>query len=169
MGVPPGEQLTQTSTCFQFVCARKVTYSLWRRQAKTGLNMSAFAGHIITCFTAFSRVTWLAFATELLVRISKKTLSIVKARFVDTNILVKKKRNLDLMTFYYYVVDLGQFPFQSVESRLGRASQEGNCKKAFPWLQKTQLFCSLRNWASGYFRRYRGRDDPRCWRDDHKD
>ena len=94
--------------------------------------MSAFAGHIITCFAAFSRVTTLAFAKELLVRISKKTLSIVKARFVDTNILVKKKRNLDLMTFYYYVVDLEQFPFQSVESRLGRASQEGNCKKAFP-------------------------------------
>ena len=94
--------------------------------------MSAFAGHIITCFAEFSRVTRLAFAKELLVRISKKTLSIVKAGFVDTNILVKKKRNLDLMTFYYYVVDLEQFPFQSVESRLGRASQEGNCKKAFP-------------------------------------
>ena len=60
------------------------------RQAKTGLNMTAFAGYLITCFAAFSRVTRLAFAKELLVRISKKTLSIVQARFVDTNILVKK-------------------------------------------------------------------------------
>ena len=52
--------------------------------------MTAFAGFVITCFAAFSRVTRLAFAKELLVRISKKTLSIVQARFVDTNILVKK-------------------------------------------------------------------------------
>ena len=44
--------------------------------------MSAFAGHIITCFAAFSRVTRLAFAKELLVCISKKTLSIVQAKFV---------------------------------------------------------------------------------------
>ena len=89
--------------------------------------MSAFAGHIITCFAAFSRVTRLAFAKELLVCISKKTLSIVQARFVYTNILVKKKRNLDFMTFYYYFVDFEQFSFQSVhscvESRLGRARE----------------------------------------------
>ena len=79
--------------------------------------MTAFAGYLITCFAAFSRVTRLAFAKELLVRISKKTLSIVQARFVDTNILVKKKRNLDLMTPYYYFADFEQFPFQSVKSR----------------------------------------------------
>ena len=95
--------------------------------------MSAFAGHIITCFAAFSRVTRLAFAKELLVCISKKTLSIVQARFVYTNILVKKKRNLDFMTFYYYFVDFEQFPFQSVdscvESRLGRARESEPAEK----------------------------------------
>ena len=63
-------------------------YSLWRIHRQ---NMSAFAGHIITCFAEFSRVTRLAFAKELLVRISKKTLSVVQARFEHTNILVKKK------------------------------------------------------------------------------
>ena len=63
-------------------------YSLWRIHRQ---NMSAFAGHIITCFAEFSRVTRLAFAKELLVRISNKTLSVVQARFVHTNILVKKK------------------------------------------------------------------------------
>ena len=91
--------------------------------------MSAFAGHIITCFAAFSRVTRLAFAKELLVCISKKTLSIVQARFVDTNILVKKKRNLDLMTLYYYFAHFEQFPFQSVKSRLGRARESEPAEK----------------------------------------
>ena len=66
-------------------------YSLRRRQAKLGLNMSAFAGHIITCFAEFSRVTRLAFAKKPLVRISNETLCIVQARFVGTNILVKMK------------------------------------------------------------------------------
>ena len=95
--------------------------------------MTAFAGFVITCFAAFSRVTRLAFAKELLVCISKKTLSIVQARFVYTNILVKKKRNLDFMTFYYYFVDFEQFPFQSVdscvESRLGRARESEPAEK----------------------------------------
>ena len=53
--------------------------------------MSAFAGHIITCFAEFSRVTRLAFAKKPLVRVSKETLCIVEARFVGTNILVKVK------------------------------------------------------------------------------
>ena len=66
-------------------------HSLWRSQAKTGLNMSAFAGHIITCVAEFSRVTRLAFAKKPLIRISKETLCIVQARFVGTNILVKMK------------------------------------------------------------------------------
>ena len=91
--------------------------------------MSAFDGHIITCFAEFSRVTRLAFAKELLVRVSKKTLSIVQARFVHTNILVKKERNLDLMTFYYYFVEFEQFPFQSVKSRLGRAPESEPAEK----------------------------------------
>ena len=91
--------------------------------------MTAFAGFVITCFAAFSRVTRLAFAKELLVRISKKTLSIVQARFVDTNILVKKKRNLDLITLYYYFADFEQFPFQSVKSRLGRARESEPAEK----------------------------------------
>ena len=52
--------------------------------------MSAFAGHIITCVAEFSRVTRLAFAKKPLIRISKETLCIVQARFVGTNILVKK-------------------------------------------------------------------------------